>query len=165
MQHRLGKLLESIIEEIADSADVSVHNDQIRQRLADKGYKKTEIEAALRMVHAVSAPVAADPDSAERKRAAAGKPRSVYRVLSPWERAKLTADAHEELLRLDRTGLLLPEEREAVIDRAMDVEGRVDGQEIRALVAWTILPSRDINRHRILLELIDDSDPEELPVH
>jgi len=37
MQHRLGKLLESIIEEIADSSDVSVHNDQIRQRLAEIG--------------------------------------------------------------------------------------------------------------------------------
>jgi len=165
MQHRLGKLLESIIEEIADSPDVSVHNDQIRQRLAKKGYRKTEIDAALRMVHAASAPVVSDRDPAEHKRAATERPRSVYRVLSPWERAKLTPDGHQELLRLDRTGLLLPKERESVLDRVMEVEGRVDEHEIRALVAWTILPSRDVSRHRILLELIDETDSEELPVH
>jgi len=165
MQHRLGKLLESIMKEIADSADVSVHNDQIRQRLAKRGYKKTDIEAALRMVHAVSAPAVTDRDPAERKRTATERSRPVYRVLSPWERTKLTRDGHQELLRLDRTGLLQPDERESVLDRVMEVEGTVDGHEIRALVAWTILPSRHISRHRILLDLIDDSDSEELPVH
>ena len=165
MQHRLGKLLESIIEEIADSPDVSAHNDQIRQRLAKKGYKKTEIDAALRMVHAASAPLVSEHEPAGHKGDATERPRLVYRVLSAWERAKLTSDGHQELLRLDRTGLLLPDERESVIDRVMEVEGTVDGNEIRALVAWTILPSRDVGRHRILLELIDETDSDELPVH
>jgi len=164
MQHRLDELLEFIMKEMAGSLGLLGRGDRVRQLLTKKGYKQTEIDAALQMIQAVSAQVAGSETTVYENVPADGS-RPTYRVLSPWEQAKLTVGAQQQLMRLERAGLLLPEEREAVLERAMEVEGMVDGEEMRALVAWTVFPTGDAGRYKILLELIDDTGSNGLPVH
>jgi len=165
MQHRLSELLEFIIQEIADAPALSGHGDEIRQRLADKGYEQNEIDDALQMIHAASATLVSGPVADSREETRPEKCRTTYRVLSLWERAKLTVDAQQQLMRLERTGLLSPGERETVIERAMQADGLVDGPEINVLAAWTVLPGGGVSRQRILLDLIGETDSETISVH
>ena len=168
MRQRLGELLQFIMQEIAESADMTDQSEKIRNVLSSKGYEQTEIDTALQMIRAGTSLRTGDdtgavpPQEKVHRDDRANRP---HRVLASWERSKLTMDAQELLLWLELEGFLWPEEREEAISRCMDLNGMVDEDELMGVVVWSVLPYGDPRRHQILLEVGGDMDMDDTPVH
>ena len=109
MKSSLAELVSVILQRLEDQPEAPPSERRMRTFLADKGYSKRDIDAALALVerrfnrpatHATHSPAA-------------------VRHLSAYEACKLSAEARDAFVRLDIFELMEPHERELLLERLL----------------------------------------------
>lgn len=114
--------------ESSGSNDLLIHYDEIAQELFDSGIESDDILAALTWIkelntHGTTNTPICTPD------------KNSLRIFSPEEQYKLDSSCLAFLARLETIGIVSPELREIIIDRAMALEGsRVPLSQLRWLI-------------------------------
>jgi Smg protein len=101
--------------ENCQQADVAYDRDRVAKKLSAAGFEDSDISEALHWLAGVRAPqpeFSKLPDS-----------RATFRAFAPRELAKLDAQCRGFLLTLEHSGILGPETREVVIERALAAAG------------------------------------------
>ena len=98
--------------------DVSRDPERVAKRLSAAGFDDAEISAALTWL----AGVGREP---QRSLAPLPERGNAFRVFAPRELAKLDVECRGFLLMLERSGILSPQDREHVIERALATADRV----------------------------------------
>jgi len=99
-----------------ERADLAYNGDKIARKLSAAGFEREEIHTALRWLAGMRAgatgesPMMPDVDAA-------------HRVYSPRELAKLDTASLGYLLMLEHSGVLCPQTREQVLERALAADG------------------------------------------
>ena len=115
MKPSLVELVNAIIRRIQERPDATPSEKGLRSWLARQGFKKHEIDAAMKLMRPRF------PDNAKQD----GNPRLSVRLLSPQEEYKLSPEARNILLRLELYGMINPMEREMILDHLGHFEGEV----------------------------------------
>jgi len=93
-------------------ADVTSDPDRVAKRLSAAGFDDAEISAALSWL----AGLARSPEDSARALPAPG---ATFRAFAPKEIAKLDTPARGFLMALEQAGILSPQSRELVLERAL----------------------------------------------
>ncbi|HOV73189.1 MAG TPA: DUF494 family protein [Candidatus Hydrogenedentes bacterium] len=148
MKPSLVELVNAIIRRIQERPDATPSEKGLRSWLARQGFKKHEIDAAMKLMRPRF------PDNAKQD----GNPHLSVRLLSPQEEYKLSPEARNILLRLELYGMINPMEREMILDHLGHFEGEVGVDELDYLVAWMVCGGRDIGFQQTLFDLFEDKD-------
>lgn len=144
MKQSLTKLVDVILEKMADQAEGGHSVSGIRSWLLRQGYAKHDIDAALNLV---------DP-RVDRSISPQVGPASV-RHLSEIESYRLSPEARYALVRLDIYELIDPYERELLLERLDQIEGEVALSDLEYLITWLICPTRDVEHQQTLFSVLD----------
>ncbi len=135
MKGRVFDAVAYLTHQYGPSKMVGRDPQELREELLDAGYEEDEVERALawlrRLARGGVPPgkvMAPAPDA--------------LRVATPEEGRKLTAAGRGVLLRLERAGLLDPETREAVYERALTLDVPELGEEEVRVLAALLLRAR-----------------------
>jgi Smg protein len=140
-------LFESFVE---SDQEPEPDRNELRDELERAGFGDREIERALDWLEGLNAP---DPGLAPQT--------SAMRVFDRGELERLDAAARGYLLQLEQIGLLLPMQRELVIDRllALDTE-EIDVEQIKWVVMMVLFSQPDQHEAYAQMEdLISSEDP------
>ena len=137
MKQSLTKLVDVILQKLAEHPGGGPVEPSLRTWLLREGYAKPDIDAALKMV---------DP-AFVHGRSGAGGPGTV-RHLSDYESYRLSPEARDAMTRLDLYELIDPHEREMLLERIDQFEGVVGLHDLDFLLHWLVCPMRDVE-HRI----------------
>lgn len=132
-----------------ERADLAYNGDKIARKLSAAGFEREEIHTALRWLAGMRAgatgesPMMPDVDAA-------------HRVYSPRELAKLDTASLGYLLMLEHSGVLCPQTREQVLERALAADGEplvlAQLKVIVLMVLWNQdLPSRQLLAHDLFI--------------
>lgn len=143
MKQSLAKLVEVIVEKLAERPEWRASDPGIRSWLLRQGYSKRDIDAALKMVG----------PGGQRPLPLRAGPGQV-RHLSEYEAYRLSPEARSALLRLELYELIDPFEREMLLERIDQFEGEVTLTDIEYLVNWLICPSRDVENQKTILQAL-----------
>jgi uncharacterized protein Smg (DUF494 family) len=146
MKQTLMKLVDEILQRMDEHPDAPVSETGIRRWLTQQGYKKSDIDDALRLLR----PRVTQQPSIEQCR-------SSYRVLTDYERAKLRPEARDALARLERYELIHGYEREMILDRLSHFDATVGLDELDYLLQWVVSSTRDYESQRVLFDTMDSS--------
>jgi len=133
-----------------ERADLAYNGDQIARKLSAVGFEREDIHTALRWLAGMrtTTPIESfsvpDVDSA-------------HRIFSPRELAKLEAACLGYVLTLEHSGVLCPQMRERVLERALAADGEplvlAQLKVIVLMVLWNEdLPSRQLLAHDLFIE-------------
>jgi uncharacterized protein Smg (DUF494 family) len=145
MKQTLMKLVDAILQRMDEHPDAPVSETGIRRWLTQQGYKKSDIDDALRLLR----PRVAQGPTVEQRPAS-------YRVLTEYERAKLRPEARDALARLQRFDLIDTYEREMVLDRLSHFDSLVGLDELDYLLQWVVSSTRDYENQRILFDTLEN---------
>ncbi len=145
MKQSLTKLVDVILKRIEEQTDSIPSESGIRTWLAGQGYKKRDIDAAMKLV---GRRFSQTPIVVERY------PRAV-RTLSLLEEYKLSAPARDALARLELYGLIDPMEREMILDRLNHFEGEVGLEELDYLISWVVCGGRDFESQQTIYGVME----------
>jgi len=134
MKHSLVELVDVIIRRIQERPEALPSEKGIRSWLASKGYNKTEIDAAIKLVRPRVAEVAPEYEAGSWS----------ARSFTAYEECKISPEARSALARLEVYGLLTPLEREMVCDHLNHYEGEVGMEELDYLLSWMVCSSRPV---------------------
>ena len=148
MKPSLVELVNAIIRRIQERPDAAPSEKGLRSWLARQGFKKNEIEAALKLVRPRF------PEGVEPER----NPMTSERLLSPQEEYKLTPEARNIFHRLELYGMIDPYEREMILEHLSHFEGEVGVDELDYLVAWMVCGGRDVGFQQTLFDLFEGGD-------
>lgn len=132
-----------------ERADLAYNGDKIARKLSAAGFEREEIHTALRWLAGMRAgatgesPMMPDVDAA-------------HRVYSPRELAKLDTACLGYLLMLEHSGVLCPQTREQILERALAADGEplllAQLKVIVLMVLWNQdLPSRQLLAHDLFV--------------
>lgn len=145
MKALVTKLVDVILKRIQNQPK-KVHTEKgIRSWLAGQGYRKRDIDAAMKLVAPRIVP-APRPHSLDAASA---------RALSMHEDYKLSSEARNALARLDLYGLIDPYEREMILDRLNHFEGEVGIEELDYLITWVVCGGRDVESQQTIFNVMD----------
>lgn len=144
MKTSVVKLVDAIIRKIQETPESGLSETGIRSWLQGQGYKKHDIEAALRLVK----PRFLMQRPAERAVTS-------VRTLSVYEEYKLTPEARNALMRLEMYGMIDVYEREMILDRLGQVEGEVDIEGLDYLLSWVVYGGRDVESQQTIYNMLD----------
>lgn len=145
MKQALSELINVILQRLEEHPETSPSETGMRSWLAGQGYKKRDIDAAMRLVGAGLA-----GDQAKANGRSAG-----MRHLSNTEAHKLTAEARDALARLDLYGIIEPFEREMILDRVIQMDGVVTMDELDYLLSWLVMGSRDVESQQTVYQVFE----------
>ena len=134
MKHSLVELVDVIIRRIQERPEAIPSEKGIRSWLSSKGYNKSEIDAALKLVRPRVAE-AVPPFEANQPSP---------RMLTVYEECKLSPEARSALARLEVYGLLAAHEREAILDHLNHCDGEVGMEELDDLLSWLVCSNHDV---------------------
>jgi Smg protein len=146
MKQSLSKLVDVILEKIEENPDKMTSESGIRAWLRGQGYGPRDIDAAMRLLGRRIEPRPAPQTSGL----------TAIRVYSEWEESKLSPEARQALTRLELHGLLDAYEREMILDKAYQIEGRIDVDGLDYLLGWVAGSLRDVESQRTLYDVLDD---------
>ena len=142
--------------EHCQQADLAQDSELVAKKLSAAGFEDTDISEALswlagvlRVPHRNFAPI---PDS-----------RNTFRAYAPKELAKLDTDCRGFLLALEQSGILSPQIREHVIERAMAATGSALSIEQLKLIVLMVLWNQQTPTSRLLAEDLFTVQHERLP--
>jgi len=142
--------------ENCQQADLAYDRERIAKKLSEAGFEDGDISEALHWLAGVARtaqPVAAElPDS-----------RRTFRAFAPRELAKLDAHCRGFLLTLENCGILSPQTRETVIERALAASGESLSLEQLKLVVLMVLWNHQLPTSRLLAEDLFRAAPSRLP--
>ena len=131
--------------ENCQQAELAYDRERVAKKLSAAGFEDSDISEALhwlagvlRAPHGVSEPL---PDG-----------RSSFRAYAPRELAKLDSECRGFLLTLEHSGILKPETRELVIERALAASGEMLSLEQLKLVVLMVLWNQQTPTSRLLAE-------------
>lgn len=145
MKEMVAELVHVILQRSQETGLSPASDKSIRTWLTAKGYKKRDIEAAMKVVHS------------RLDRPAKSARHGAMRQLSPWEFSKFTAEARAALARLDQYEMLSGYEREMLLERASQMEGEVTLDDLDYLVSWLLCSVRDFETQNTLFQVFEGS--------
>ena len=130
--------------------DLAYNGDRVARKLSAVGFEREDIHSALRWLAGMR------PTSLPASFMVPGV-NAAHRVFSPRELAKLEAACLGYVLTLEQSGVLCPQTREQVLERALAAEGEPLGlaqlKVIVLMVLWNEdLPSRQLLAHDLFVE-------------
>lgn len=142
--------------EHCQQTDLAQDSELVAKKLSAAGFEDTDISEALswlagvvRVPHRDFAPI---PDS-----------RDTFRVYAPKELAKLDTDCRGFLLTLEQSGILSPQVREHVIERALAATDSALSLEQMKLIVLMVLWNQKMPTSRLLAEDLFTIQHERLP--
>ncbi|GMW02140.1 MAG: hypothetical protein AMXMBFR84_32760 [Candidatus Hydrogenedentota bacterium] len=149
MKQSLVKIIDVILKRLEEHSPESLPSETgLRSWLVRQGYKKPDIDAAMRFV-------ATHLRTRPKVRSYQPQP---ARQLSALEEYKLTPEARDGLARLEHYGLIDAAEREMLLDRLDHFEGEIGMGELDYLVAWLICSTRDYESQQTILSVMENQD-------
>ncbi len=144
MKQSLTKLVDVILQKLAEQPDGASAETGLRSWLKRQGYATPDIEAALKMVGPANA------------RATGGEfgPGKI-RQLSEYESYRLSPEARAALTRLELYELIDPYEREMLLERLDQFEGIVGLHDLDFLLHWLVCPTRDVEHQKTIFNVLD----------
>lgn len=144
MKQTLSKLVDVILERLAEDPDEGSSESGIRSWLLRQGYNQRDIDAALKMI---TPRFAADRAS----ESGLGK----VRHLSDYEQYRMTPEAQAALARLEMYELIDAYERELILERLDQFDGPVALPDLEYLVNWIVCPMRDVETQQTIYSVLD----------
>lgn len=142
--------------EHCQQTDLAQDSEFVAKKLSAAGFEDTDISEALswlagvlRVPHRDFAPI---PDS-----------RDTFRVYAPKELAKLDTDCRGFLLTLEQSGILSPQVREHVIERALAATDSALSLEQLKLIVLMVLWNQQMPTSRLVAEDLFTIQHERLP--
>lgn len=145
MKHQLAELVNVILQHIEESAEAPPSETGLRSLLAREGYKKRDIEAAMRLVM---------PRFHSEVKVVRSNPGSV-RHLSPYERYKFSSEVRDALARLELYELLDPYERELLMERLTQLEGMVTMEDLDYALSTLTCMTRDVETQHTIFDVLE----------
>lgn len=136
-------------------ADVAHDRDRVAKKLSAAGFEDSDISEALHWLAGVRAPqpeFSKLPDS-----------RATFRAFAPRELAKLNSQCRGFLLTLENSGMLGPQTREVVIDRALAASGDSLTLDQLKLIVLMVLWNQQTPTSQLLAEDLFSSASARLP--
>ena len=137
-------------------ADVSHDPERVARRLSAAGFEDTEISAALHwfagVVRAPQRSLAPLPDRGH-----------AFRVFAPKELAKLDVECRSFLLSLEQSGILSPQMREHVIERALATADEALALEQLKLIVLMVLWNQQAPSSQLVAEELQSARGARLP--
>ena len=146
MKQSLVELVDVILQKLQEHPEKPPTERGLRSWLTRQGYKKGDIDAALKLV---KPRIFCETPHLEQR------PRSL-RMFSAFEDLKLAPEARNALVRLAVYELLEPFELEMILDRLYTFEGEVGLAELDYLLAWVVLPNRDVEFQQTLYNVLEN---------
>jgi len=147
MKQTLDKLVTDILRHLEDHPEFALSENGIRSWLNGQGYKKRDIEAALKMLR----PQVRAVPTITRKSPGA------IRHLSAYEAYKLSPEARDALVRLELYELITPYEREMLLERLNQVEGEVGMDDLDYMLSWLLCTMRDVESQQTIYSVFEGS--------
>ena len=144
MKQSLTKLVDVILQKLAEQPDTAPAERGLRTWLKRQGYTSPDIDAALKMV---------DPDFVRSTRGDFGP--GTIRQLSDYESYRLSPEARAALVRLELYELIDPYEREMLLERLDQFEGVVGLHDLDFLLHWLVCPTRDVEHQQTIFSVLD----------
>ena len=144
MKQSLTKLVDVILQKMAEPTEGGHSVSGLRTWLLRQGYTRHDIDAALKIV---------DPRKNGSISTEAG-PANV-RQLSEIESYRLSAEARHAIVRLDLYQLIDPYERELLLERLDQIEGEIGLSDLEYLINWLICPTRDVEHQQTIFSVLD----------
>ena len=142
--------------ENCQQAELSDDRDRVARKLSAAGFEHSDISEALHWLAGVSRTprsVATElPDS-----------RTSFRAFAPRELAKLDAECRGFLITLEQSGILTPQTREIVLERALAASGHALSLEQLKLIALMVLWNQQTPTSQLLAEDLFTASTERLP--
>jgi len=128
-----------------ERTDLVYNGDQIARKLSAVGFERDDIHTALQWLAGMRVTTAREP-------IVVPDIKSAHRVFSPRELAKLETACLDYILTLEHSGVLCPQTREQVLERALAANGEplvlAQLKLIVLMVLWNLdLPSRQLLAH------------------
>ena len=145
MKQSLIKLVDVILRRLEEQPDDRPSENGLRAWLKHEGYNKRDIDAAMKLVR---------PRFASSRHVESSRPGTI-RMLSSEESRKLTPEARDALARLELYDLIAPFERELVLERIDQFEGRVGPEELEYLLSWVVYGTRDFESQHTIYNVLE----------
>lgn len=144
MKEMVAELVSVILQRSQETGVSPAADKNMRSWLSAKGYKKRDIEAAMKVIHSR---LQSGPKTNARHGA--------MRQLSAWEYSKMTAEARAALARLDQYEMLSGYEREMLLERVSQMEGEVTIDDLDYLVSWLLCSVRDVETQNTIYQIFE----------
>jgi Smg protein len=141
--------------ENCQQADLAYDRERVAKKLSAAGFEDSDISEALHWLAGVRTPQAEFsrmPDS-----------RAAFRAFAPRELAKLDAKCRGFLLTLENSGILGPQNREVVIERALAASGDSLTLDQLKLIVLMVLWNQQTPTSQLLAEDLFSSSHARLP--
>jgi Smg protein len=141
--------------ENCQQADVALDRVGVAKKLSAAGFEDSDISEALHWLAGVRAPqpeFSRLPDS-----------RSTFRAFAPRELAKLDAHCRGFLMTLENSGILSPQTREVVIERALAATGDSLSLDQLKLIVLMVLWNQQMPTSRLVAEDLFNASQARLP--
>ena len=141
--------------ENCQQAEVSDDRERVARKLSAAGFEDSDISEALHWLAGVGrAPraIAVLPDA-----------RTSFRAFAPRELAKLDAECRGFLITLEQSGILTPQTREIVLERALAASGHTLSLEQLKLIVLMVLWNQQTPTSQLLAEDLFMSSAGRLP--
>ncbi|MBI2433334.1 MAG: DUF494 family protein [Candidatus Hydrogenedentes bacterium] len=145
MKQTLDKLVIDILRHIEEHPEFQPSEKGIRSWLTRQGYKKREIDAAIRHL---DTRMKTGPQVARRQ---AG----FVRQLSRYETLKMSPEARDALVRLELYELITPYERELLLERLVQFEGELGLEDLDYLLSWILCTTRDVETQQTIYSVFE----------
>ena len=145
MKEMVAELVHVILQRSQETGLSPLADKSLRSWLTAKGYRKPDIEAAMKLV------------AARKQKRPVSTSRSAMRQLSPWEYSKMTQEARAALARMEQYEMLSPYEREMLLERISQMEGEVTLDDLDYLVSWLLCSVRDFESQNTLYQIFEGS--------
>ncbi len=147
MKQAVIELVDVILKKIQEEPHKPFSENGLRVWLKGKGYRKRDIDAAMKLLQ---------PRIESMTRSHALRPMA-FRAFTAHEAFKLTSEARDALIRLEKYGLVDPYEREMILDRLNHFEGEVGMDELNYLLGWVVCSTRDVESQQTIYSALDGS--------
>ncbi len=141
--------------ENCQQADVALDRAGVARKLSAAGFEDADISEALHWLAGVRAP---QPDFSRLPDAA-----RTFRAFAPRELAKLDAQCRGLLMTLEQSGILVPQTRELVIERALAASGAALTLDQLKLIVLMVLWNRELPTSRLVAEELFEAPKTRLP--
>jgi uncharacterized protein Smg (DUF494 family) len=145
MKQSLIELVDVILRQIQEQPERAKSESGLRKWLTGQGYKKRDIDAAMKLVGARISPYQMVHQSQP----------APMRPLAEIEFHKMTVEARDALSRLEFYGLISPQEREAILDNVVQYEGRIGLDELDYLLSWIVSGGRDFESQQTIYNVME----------
>jgi uncharacterized protein Smg (DUF494 family) len=147
MKQTVTELVGVILRMMDDHSTPPLSESSLRSWLANQGYSKRDIDAAIkaarpRFVAPSSSPTSHQPGS--------------IRSYSLQEEYKLSQEARDALTRLELYGLVGPHEREQILENLGHFEGEVGLEELECLLSWLVCGGRDVEFQQTVARVLEN---------